>query len=112
MVVNKPSMAEKELKFVPQNRFSMKRHAILKAQLCLALHRPLDALETMKTYAPDQETANVYADIYEALGSFEAAARVLRETGSQDAAHKIAVYEKLAQERRLAKGRYIIEGRS
>lgn len=112
LMVNKPSMAEKELKFVPQNRFSMKRHSILKAQLCLMMHRPLDALEIMKTYVPDEETATVYADIYEALGSFEAAARVLRETGSQDVAHKIAVYEKLAQERRLAKGRYIIEGRS
>ncbi len=112
LMVNKPSMAEKELKFVPQNHFSMKRHSILKARLCLLKRRPLDALEIMKTYTPDKETATVYADIYEALGSFEAAAQVLREAGSQDVGHKIAVYEKLAQERRLAKGRYIIEGRS
>jgi tetratricopeptide (TPR) repeat protein len=112
LMVNKPSMAEKELKFVPQNRFSMKKHSILKARLYLVKHRPLDALEIMKTYTPDEETATIYADIYEALGSFEAAARVLREAGSHDVVHKIAVYEKLAQERRLAKGRYIIEGRS
>lgn len=112
LMVSKPSMAEKELKFVPQNNLSMKQQSILKARLCLVKNRPLDALEIMKTYAPDEETANVYADIYEALGSFEAAARVLREAGSPDAAHKIAVYERRAQERRLAKGRYIIEGRS
>jgi predicted Zn-dependent protease len=112
LLVNKPGMAEKELRFIPKDRLSAKQHTLLKAKLYLMRSRPLDALEIMKDYPLDEETAPVFAEIYEALGSYEAAARVLRESCVQDVEQKINTYEKLAQERRLAKGRYFIEGRS
>lgn len=112
LLVNQLSKAEKELRFVPEDNFSIKHHTLLKAKLYLKKSRPIDALEIMKDLPVDEETAPVYADIYEAMGSYEAAALVLRQIGVEGMEQRIASYEKLAQERRLAKGRYFIEGRT
>ena len=84
----------------------------MKAKLYLKRNRLLNALEMMKTLPVDEETACVYADIYETMGSYEAAAMVLRQIDIEGMAQRIASDEKLAQDRRLAKGRYFIEGRS
>ncbi len=112
LLIGEPGSAEKELQFIPKTGFNAKRHALLRSQIYLRRGRPLDALEIMKDLPIDDETAPTYADIYEAIGSYEAAASVLRNAGIKDADQKIASYEKLAQERRLIKGRFIIEGRS
>ena len=103
--------AEKELKFVPQDPAATKRHILLRAQLCLKTNRPMKALEIMKNLAADKETAPVYAEIYEATGSYEAAASVLRTAGVAGADERIEYYKKMAQERRFTKGKYFIEGR-
>lgn len=112
LLMNKLFKAAKELEFVPQNDFSIKQHTLLRAKLYLKKNRAIDALEIMKTLPVDEETAGVYADIYETMGSYEAAASVLRQTDIEGMAQRIASCEKLAQDRRLAKGRYFIEGRS
>jgi len=111
LLMNKPSKAEKELRFTPHNNISFKHHTLLRARLYLKKSRPLDALEIMKNLPIDEETASIYADIYESIGSYEAAARVLRQASIEGMEQRIAGYERLAQERRLAKGRYFIEGR-
>jgi tetratricopeptide (TPR) repeat protein len=112
LMMNKISDAEKELQFTPENKLSAKFHTVLKAKLYLTKNRPIDALETIQSLSVDRETAAVYADVYEAMGSYEAAATVLRQARIAGVEQRIASYEKLAQERRLAKGRYFIEGRS
>jgi len=112
LLMHKISEAEKELNFIPHDNVSMKHQTLLKAKVCLKKSLPMDALEMMKNMSVDEETASVYADIYESLGSYEAAALVLREAGVEGMAQRIASYERLAQDRRLAKGRYFIEGRS
>lgn len=112
LVMNKLSKASKELKFTPRDAFAARKHALLRARLLTRQGRPIDALETMKDLPVDEETAPVYADIYEKMGSYEAAAVVLRQAGVEGVQQRITSYERLAQERRLAKGRYFIEGRS
>ncbi|KPK71418.1 hypothetical protein AMJ87_07305 [candidate division WOR_3 bacterium SM23_60] len=112
IVMDQPDMAEKELQFTPRNASVRKRHTLLRAHVCLMNNRPIDALEMMKDLPTDRETAPTYADIYDALGSYEVAALVLRQTGAKGMEQRIATYEKRAQERRLAKGRYFVEGRS
>jgi len=103
--------AEKELKFVPQDPAATKRHVLLRAQLYIKSNRPMKALEIMKNITADAETAPVYAEIYEATGSYEAAASVLRKAGIAGVEERIEYYRKMAQERRLTKGKYFIEGR-
>lgn len=112
VLMNRMSKAKKELDFVPKSGFLAKRHTILRAKLYLKRGRPINALEIMKDLPVDEDTAPVYADIYETMGSYEAAALVLRQAGVADMEKRIAGYERLAQERRLAKGKYFIEGRS
>lgn len=112
LLINDLKKLQKELQFVPQDALSARQHSLLRARLLVRKGRPIDALEIMKDLPIDDETAPVYADIYEALGSYEAAALVLRRADIPGATKRIAGYEKLAQERRLAKGRYFIEGRS
>jgi tetratricopeptide (TPR) repeat protein len=112
LIMDQPDMAEQELQFAPRNSSERKRHTLLKARVYLVKNRPIDALEIMKDMPADQETAPTYADIYDALGSYEAAALVLRQTGVKGMEQRIATYEKRVQERRLAKGRYFVEGRS
>jgi tetratricopeptide (TPR) repeat protein len=112
LLMGKLSEAEHELDFLPQNDSSMKQQTLLKAQVYLKRNQPLDALEIMGNVPIDHDTAPVYADIHESLGSYEAAATVLRTAGITGMEHRIASYEKLAQDRRLAKGRYFVEGRS
>ncbi|OGC39078.1 hypothetical protein A2Y85_04525 [candidate division WOR-3 bacterium RBG_13_43_14] len=112
LLIDKLGMAEKELQFAPATGFNAKQQAILRSRICLRRGRPLDALEIMKDLPIDDETAQVYADIYEVIGSYDAAASVLRNAGIKNVDQKIASYEKLAQEQRLIKGRFFIEGRS
>jgi len=112
LLMNDLAKLQKELKFIPQDNLSARQHTLLRARLRVRKGRPIDALEIMKNLPIDDETAPVYADIYEAMGSYKAAALVLRRADMPDAAKRIAGYEKLAQERRLSKGRYFIEGRS
>jgi tetratricopeptide (TPR) repeat protein len=110
--MNDLSKSQKELQFTPHDKFTVRQHALLRARFLVKKGRPIDALEIMKDLPVDEETASIYADIYEAMGSYEAAALVLRQAGITGVGQRIAGYEKLAQERRLAKGRYFIEGRS
>lgn len=112
VLMDQPDMAERELQSISQNASVRKRHTLLKARVYLMKSRPIDALEIMKDLPTDRETAPIYADIYDALGSYEAAALVLRQTAVKGMEQRIATYEKRAQERRLAKGRYFVEGRS
>ncbi len=112
VLMDQPSNAAKELKFSPKGAAALKKHTLLKARVYLRESRPLDALEVMKDLPADEETASLYADIYEALGSYEAAALVLRTTGVKGMEQRISTNERLAQERRLAKGKYFVEGRS
>ena len=112
MLMNRLSKAKEELDFVPKSRFAAKRHTLLRAKFYLKRSRPINALEIMKNLPVDEDTAPVYADIYETMGSYEAAALVLRQAGIADVEKRIAGYERLAQERRLAKGKFFIEGRS
>lgn len=112
LLMDNPSMAEKELQFTPESESSMTEYTVLRAKLYLKKNRPIDALEIMKNLPIDDKTASVYADIYETMGSYEAAALVLRQAGVEGVEQRIAGYEKLAQERRLAKGKYFVEGRS
>jgi tetratricopeptide (TPR) repeat protein len=102
---------EKELKFVPKDPALAKRHTLLRARYHLMSNRPLKALEIMKNLTVDDETAPVYVEIYDATGSYEAAASVLRKAGMVGTEKQIEHYRKLAQERRLTKGKYFIEGR-
>ena len=112
LLMNNIVEAEKELQFVPRNNLSIKHYTLLKAKVYLKKSRPMDALEIMKSLPVDKETAPVYADVYEAMDSFKAAAMVLRQSGIEDVEPRIASDEKFAQERRLVKERYLIEGRS
>ncbi len=112
LLMDNQSMAEKELQFIPKGDLAIKQHTLLRAKLYLKKNRPIDALEIMKNLPVDKETAHVYADVYEAMGSYEAAALVLRQTDIEGMEQRIASDEKLAQEIRLAKGRYFVEGRS
>jgi tetratricopeptide (TPR) repeat protein len=112
LLMDKIKEAEKELRFAPKNNYSKKCHTLLKAKVYLKRNRPLDALEMMKGLPVDRETALVYADIYEQMASYEAAAQVLRKAAIEGMEERINGYEKLAQIRRLAKGIYFIEGRS
>lgn len=111
LMMDRLSEAEKELMFVPQEPTAAKRHVLLRAQLNIKSNRPMKALEIMKNLTVDAETAPVYADIYEATGSYEAAASVLRKAGITGAEERIEHYRKMAQERRLTKGKNFIEGR-
>jgi len=112
LLMDNPSMAERELRFTPKSESSIKEYTVLRARFYLKKNRPIDALEIMKNLPVDDRTASVYADIYETMGSYEAAALILRKAGVEGMEQRIASYEKLAQERRLAKGKYFVEGRS
>ncbi|UCG92840.1 MAG: tetratricopeptide repeat protein [candidate division WOR-3 bacterium] len=112
LLINKIRESEKELDFTPQSDTLLKQQALMKAKVYLKKSLPVDALEMMRNLPVDKETAPIYADIYDSLGSYEAAAIVLRQAGIEGMEQRIASYEKLAQDRRLAKGRYFVEGRS
>ncbi|MEO0184367.1 MAG: tetratricopeptide repeat protein [candidate division WOR-3 bacterium] len=103
--------AEKELSLISADAMRRKDYVILKARILLKKNQPIDALETLRTLPVDKDTGLLYADIYEALGSYTAAASALKEIGDSSLLPRIERYEKLAQERRLGRGRYFIEGR-
>ena len=110
--LNKLDEAGREIQFIPKDNLLMKAQTVLRARLYLKRNRPIDALEIIRTLPVDKETALVYADIYEAMGSYGIAAGVLRQAGVEGVEARIENYEKLALMRRSAKGKYFIEGRS
>ncbi len=103
--------AEKELDFIPVEEKTKKEYIILKAKIHLACNRPIDALEVIRTLPPDADTAPVYADCYEMIGSYEAAASILRSVKATQWQTRIIRCERLAQEKRLGRAGYFIEGR-
>lgn len=103
--------AIKELNLVSPSAMQKKDYIILKARVLLKKNQPIDALESIRVLPVDKDTAFLYADIYETLGSYSAAASVLKVLGDLSLSPRIEKYEKMAQERRLGRGRYFIEGR-
>ncbi len=112
LMMDRPREAGRELKFEPDGPSTAKRQAILKARLNLKRKRPIDALEIMQTLPLDKETAEAYADVYEAMGSFGAAALALRQSGIDGMEQRINFFEKLAQDKRATRGKYFVEGRT
>jgi tetratricopeptide (TPR) repeat protein len=111
LLIDNVSAAEKELQFAPTSSRAARMRTILGAKVYLKKNRPMDAFETLRNLVVDAETAPVYADVYEALGSYEAAASVLRQCDAIGLSERISKLEKLAQARIVFKGRYYIEGR-
>jgi hypothetical protein len=112
LLMNKIGDAERELNFESTDEILCKRHAVLRARLCLRKKRPMDALEIIQMLPLDKETAETYADVYEAMGSFGAAALALRQSGIDGVEQRISSFEKLAQTKRATKGKYFVEGRT
>lgn len=112
LIMGKTKEAEREIRFDPADAGIARRQALLKARLYLKKHRPIDAFEIVKTLPLDKETAETYADVYEAMGSFGAAALALRRVGLEGMEQRINSFERLAQTRRTTKGKYFVEGRT
>ena len=112
LLMNKTGDAERELSFESTDENVCKRRAMLRARLCLKKKRPMDALEIIQMLPLDRETAETYADVYEAMGSFGAAALALRQSGIDGVEQRISSFEKLAQAKRATKGKYFVEGRT
>lgn len=112
LMMDKIKETELELRFDTVNDSILKRQTILRARLFLKKKRPIDALEIMQTLPLDKETAETYADIYEVMGSFSAAALALRQAGVDGMEQRISTFERLAQTKRATKGKYFVEGRT
>ncbi|MDH4211467.1 MAG: tetratricopeptide repeat protein [candidate division WOR-3 bacterium] len=112
LLMNKTEDAERELNFEAGDEAVSKRHAVLRARLFLRKKRPMDALEIVQMLPLDKETAETYADVYEAMGSFGAAALALKQSGIDGMEQRISSFEKLAQAKRATKGKYFVEGRT
>jgi tetratricopeptide (TPR) repeat protein len=111
LMMGKIKEAQREMDFQPKDKATVRQQAMLKARLYLKKRRPIDAFEIVKTLPIDKETAETYADVYEAMGSYGAAALALRQAGVEGMEHRIASFEKLAQAKRSTKGKYFVEGR-
>ena len=111
LMMGKLKEAEREISFSPEDAVTAKLHTLAKARLYLKKKRPIDALEIVKTLPMDRDTGETYADVYEAMGSFGAAALALRQSGIEGAEQRINTFEKLAQAKRSTKGKYFVEGR-
>jgi tetratricopeptide (TPR) repeat protein len=111
LMVGKLKEAEQEINFAPEDAVTAKLQTLAKARLYLKKKRPIDALEIIKTLPLDRDTGETYADVYEAMGSFGAAALALRQSGIDGAEQRINSFEKLAQTKRSTKGKYFVEGR-
>jgi hypothetical protein len=111
-MMGKAKEAEREMKFEPDDTAIARQQTLLRVQLCLKKKRPIDALEIVKTLPVSKETAETYADVYEAMGSFGAAALALRQAGVEGAEQRISSFERLAQAKRSTKGKYFVEGRT
>jgi tetratricopeptide (TPR) repeat protein len=112
LLMNKVKEAEQELDFESTDEAVSKRQVIMRARVNLKKKRPMDALEIIQTLPLDKETAETYADVYEAMGSFGAAALALRQAGIDGMEQRISSFEKLAQTKRATKGKYFVEGRT
>jgi tetratricopeptide (TPR) repeat protein len=112
LMMGKVKEAEKEMRFEPGEEAIVKAQTLLRVRLYLKKKRPIDALEIMKTLPINKETAETYADVYEAMGSFGAAALVLRQSGVEGVERRIISFERLAQAKRSTKGKYFVEGRT
>jgi tetratricopeptide (TPR) repeat protein len=111
LMMGKAKEAEREMKFEPDDTAIAQQQTLLRARLYLKKKRPIDALEIIKTLPVTKETAETYADVYEAMGSFGAAALALRQAGVEGAEQRISSFERLAQAKRSTKGKYFVEGR-
>lgn len=112
LMIDRIKEAEEEVKFESSDEQIIKRQTLLKARIYMVKKRPMDALEVMQQLPVDRETAETYADVYEALGSFGTAARVLRQAGVEGMEQRISSFERLAQSKRATKGKYFVEGRT
>jgi len=111
LLMDRVKDAEKEIQSLGEDTMKKRDYIIIKSMILLKKNQPIDALETLRKLPVDKDTAMLYADIYEALGSYSAAAGVLKSLGDDSVIQRIEKYERLAQERRLGRGRYFIEGR-
>ncbi len=111
LMMGKIRDAQREMDFQPRDDAMAKQLAMMKARMYLKKRRPIDALEIVKKLPVDKETAETYADVYEAMGSYGAAALALRQAGLAGMEQRIASFEKLAQAKRSTKGKYFVEGR-
>ncbi len=111
LLMDKVNEARKELNLISADAMQKKDYIILKARVLLKKNQPIDALESLRILSVDKDTALLYADIYEALGSYTAAASALKVLNDLSLYPRIERYEKMAQEKRLGKGRYFVEGR-
>jgi tetratricopeptide (TPR) repeat protein len=111
LMMGKIRDAQREMDFEPRDDRMARQQVIMKARMYLKKRRPIDALEIVKKLPVDKETAETYADVYEAMGSYGAAALALRQAGVEGMEQRIASFEKLAQAKRSTKGKYFVEGR-
>ncbi len=111
LLMDKVKDAEKEIQSLGSDKINTRDYIMLRARILLKKNQPIDALETLRKLPVDKDTAMLYADIYESLGSYSAAAGVLKLLNDDSLKPRIERYERLAQERRLGRGRYFIEGR-
>ncbi|MEO0094590.1 MAG: tetratricopeptide repeat protein [candidate division WOR-3 bacterium] len=111
LLMERISDAEKELQSISPDAIGKRDYIILKSRLLLKKNQPIYALETLRSLPVDRDTGLLFAEIYETLGSYSAAASVLKSLGDDTLYPRIEKYEKIAQERRLGRGRYFIEGR-
>ncbi|MCX7994322.1 MAG: tetratricopeptide repeat protein [candidate division WOR-3 bacterium] len=109
--LNRIKDAEIELQALSPDAARQRNSIILKSKLLLKKNQPVDALEVLRKLPVDKETAMLYAEIYETLGAYATAAGILKSLGDDSLFPAIEKYERLAQERRLGRGRYLIEGR-
>ncbi|MEO0160727.1 MAG: tetratricopeptide repeat protein [candidate division WOR-3 bacterium] len=110
LLLDKISEAEKELQGMSPATMRQRAYLLLKTKILIHKKQPVEALELLRKLPVDHETALLYADAYEMLGSYAAAASVLKTLGDDSLLPRIKRCERLAQEQRLSR-RYFIEGR-
>lgn len=111
LLMDRIADAEKELNLISPDTAQRNDYIILKSRILLKKNQPVDALETLRRLPVDKETAILYADIYEMLNSYSAAAMVLKSLNDDSLKPRIERCERMAQERRLGRVKYFIEGR-
>ncbi len=111
LLMDKIDAAKAEMNSISPNAMLTRDYILLKSRILLENNQPLDALENLRKLPLDRNTGLLYADIYEMLGSYSAAASALRVVEDPTLYPRIERYEKMAQEQRLGRGRFFIEGR-
>lgn len=111
LAMDRVEAAEKEIRFVPSARVIATRRIIVQARIHLRRQRPADALEVIRQLPVDRDTFLWYAAAYEAIAAHEAAAAVLRQVDEAGQHERIVMNERLAQQTRMSRGTFFIEGR-